>query len=81
MLVIFGPILVDVFGLKVATELLPLKGISGIISVIIAAGLGMALSSFGEKALFLLCGFSVAGLIVGGYLANLISKHDKINKK
>jgi MFS family permease len=46
MLVLFGPILVDVFGLKIATELLPLKGLSGIISVIIAAFLGILLSQY-----------------------------------
>jgi MFS family permease len=81
LLVIFGPILVDVYGLKVATELLPLKGISGIISVIIAACLGIVLARYGEKSLYWLCGFSVLALIIGGYLASLILKHDKINKK
>ena len=44
MLVVFAPIMIDCFGLKVATELLPLKGISGIISIIIAAIIGFIFS-------------------------------------
>jgi hypothetical protein len=52
-----------------------LKGISGIISVIIASGLGMWLSQYAEKALFWLCGFNIIGVILGIYLAVLISKH------
>lgn len=40
MLVIFGPIIIDCFGLKVATELLPLKGVSGIISIVLASIVG-----------------------------------------
>lgn len=40
MLVLFGPILINFFGLKVASQLLPLKGLSGILSVILASILG-----------------------------------------
>jgi hypothetical protein len=81
MMVVFGPILVDIYGLKVATELLPLKGVSAIISIIIAACLGLVLSQLAQKALFWLCGFNAIALIIGIYLASLISKHHKINKK
>lgn len=79
MLVIFAPILIDIYGLKIATELLPLKGISGIISVIIASGLGMWLSRYAQKALFWLCGFNIIGVAIGIYLAMLISKHQRYN--
>jgi MFS family permease len=81
MMVIFGPILVDTYGLKIATELLPLKGVSVIISMIIAACLGLVLSQYAEKSLYWLCGFNVIGVIIGVYLAIVISKHHKINKK
>lgn len=44
MLVVFAPIMIDCFGLKIATELLPLKGVSGIISIIIASIIGFIFS-------------------------------------
>lgn len=46
MLVLFAPILIDTFGLRAATELLPFKGLSGILSVILAAALGLVFSKF-----------------------------------
>jgi hypothetical protein len=45
MLVLFGPILINFFGLRVATQLLPLKGLSGILSVILASILGYIFAS------------------------------------
>jgi undecaprenyl pyrophosphate phosphatase UppP len=81
MVVIFGPILVDVYGLKIATEILPLKGVSVIISMIIAGCLGLFLSKFAAKSLFWLCGFNVMSLAIGIYLASIILKHHKINNK
>lgn len=73
MLVLFAPICIDFFGLQVATELLPLKGISGILSLSLGAVLGLALSGMApNKILLALCGFSVVNLVLGAKLANLV---------
>lgn len=77
MLVLFAPIIIDAFGLQVATELLPLKGLSGIISVILASVFGLAFSKFSpEKALYGLTSFSILNLVLGGLLANIIRKYE-----
>lgn len=45
MLVVFAPIMIDCFGLKVSTELFPLKGVSGILSIILASVVGFIFSN------------------------------------
>lgn len=75
MLVLFAPILIDSFGLRVATELLPFKGISGIFSVILAAALGLVFSGMPpERALYAICAFSLINLGLGIYLSRIIRK-------
>lgn len=76
MLVLFAPILIDIFGLRVATELLPFKGLSGILSVIVAAALGLVFANFAPQiALYAITSLSVLNLALGAYLARAIS-HD-----
>ena len=75
MLVLFAPILIDSFGLDVATELLPYKGLSGILSVVLAAGLGLAFSGMPpERALYAICFFSIVNLGLGISLARIVKK-------
>jgi hypothetical protein len=73
MLIMFGPTLVDCFGLGVATHLLPFKGLSGIIAIGLSSILAYVFAKTpAETALLFMCLFSVANLAIGGYLAYLV---------
>jgi MFS family permease len=46
MLILFGPTLIDCYGLAVATQMLPFKGVSGIVTIILASILGYVFAEF-----------------------------------
>jgi MFS family permease len=75
MLILFAPTLIDCFGLRVASQLLPFKGLSGILSVIFAAALGFIFAKFPPQySLYWLCFFSVINIPLGICLANIVRK-------
>jgi hypothetical protein len=76
MLIMFGPTLVDCYGLGVATHLLPFKGLSGIIAIGLSSLLAFLFAKTpAETALLFMCLFSLANLAIGGYLAYRVKSH------
>lgn len=77
MLILFAPILINTFGLRVATELLPFKGISGILSIILAAALGLVFANFSpQTALYAICMLSFLNIGLGLYLAYIVKQKE-----
>lgn len=78
MLILFAPVLIESYGLKVATELLPFKGLSGLFSVILAAVLGFVLANVAPQTVLICLGMlSVINIGLGLYLAYIIRKEDE----
>lgn len=79
MLILFGPILIDCFGLGVASHLLPYKGVSGIASVIMAEILGFIFSkhSSPEKGLYYIGAVSILNIGFCAYLAYMVHKQEE----
>lgn len=76
MLILFAPILIDCFGLRVGSELLPFKGLSGLLGVAITIILGYVFTNLStpQTALYCLCMFSIINLGIGLCLANAVRK-------
>lgn len=81
MFVLFAPIMIDSFGLFVTSQLLFIKGVSGIIAVVLTSLIGIVLSGVpADKALLWLCLFNIVNIGLGVALANILSNFEHKSK-
>lgn len=75
MLILFAPIMIDTLGFKIAQSLLFLKGVTGILAMVLTSGIGIVMAKVPpNETLFFMCFFNVLNVAIGVFLVKTIQR-------